>query len=146
MFFVEPMCVRLICNQQVVQKSPQLLVINMSSAPQYLTEVKAAIASSGLNVNPQQEGTTLYVPVPRVTHEHRELLAKNAKALCEKTKEKLRHIQNSFDRELKKAKQMHSASEDLIYNLHETILATTKTYVEKAHEIMEIKQHELLNK
>jgi len=84
------------------------------------------------------------VPVPRVTHEHREMLAKNAKALCEKTKDKLRHIQNSFDREVKKAKQTHS--EDLIHNLHETVLATTKTYVEKAHSIMEAKQQELLNK
>lgn len=106
--------------------------------------VKTAILTSGLNVNPQQEGTTFYVPVPRVTREHREMLVKNAKSLCEKTKERLRHIQNNYDRELKKGKQTHS--EDLIYNLHETVLATTKTYSEKAHEIMETKQQELLNK
>ena len=100
--------------------------------------------TSGLNVNPQQEGTMLYVPVPRVTREHREMLAKNAKALYDKTKERLRHIQNNFDRELKKAKVAHS--EDLIHNLHETVLATTKTYSEKAHDIMEAKQQELLEK
>jgi len=127
-----------------VQKSPQLLVINVSSTPQYVTHVKTAILTSGLNVNPQQEGTTLYVPVPRVTREHREMLAKNAKALCDKTKDKLRHVQNNFDRELKKAKQTHS--EDLIYKLHETVLTTTKTYTEKAHDIMETKQQELLSK
>jgi len=119
-------------------------VINVSAAPQYSVHVKTAICTSGLNVNPQQEGTTFYIPVPRVTHEHREMLAKNAKVLCEKAKERLRHIQNNFDRELKKAKQIHS--EDLIYNLHDIVLATTKTYVEKAHEIMENKQQELLNK
>jgi len=72
------------------------------------------------------------------------MLAKNAKALCDKTKDRLRHIQNRFDSELKKAKQTHSAN--LIHNLHEAVLATTKTYVEKAHEIMEAKQQELLNK
>jgi len=128
----------------VLQKSPQLLVINVSATPQYSTHVKTAISTSGLNVNPQQEGTTFYVAVPRITHEHREMLAKNAKALCDKTKEKLRHIQNNYDRELKKAKQ--TQSEDLIYKLHETVLATTKAYVEKVHSIMETKQQELLNK
>lgn len=86
----------------------------------------------------------MYVPVPRVTHEHREMLAKNAKALYDKTKEKIRHIQNNFDRELKRAKQSHS--EDLIYNMHDTVLATAKTYAQKAHDIMETKQQELLSK
>jgi len=118
-------------------------VINVSSTPQYVTQVKEAILSSGLNVNPQQEGTTFYVPVPRVTREHREMLAKNAKVMYNKTKDKLRHIQNSFDRELNKEKPNHP--QNLIYNLHETILATTKTYAEKAHVIMEAKQQELLN-
>ena len=127
-----------------MQKSPQLLVINTSSNPQYVTHIRTAISSSGLNVNPQQEGTTLYVPVPRVTHEHREMLAKNAKALCDKAKDRLRRIQNNYDRELKLAKQTHS--EDLIHNVHETVFATTKKYVEKANEIMEAKQQELLNK
>ena len=116
----------------------------MSSTPQYTTHIKTAIATSGLNVNPQQEGTTLYVPVPRVTHEHREMLAKNAKSLCDKTKDVLRRIQNKYDSELKNAKQMHSSN--LIHNLHEAILATTKTYMEKAHGIMEAKQQELLKK
>jgi len=116
----------------------------MSSSPQYTTHIKTAIATSGLNVNPQQEGTTLYVPVPRVTHEHRETLAKNAKSLCDKTKDRLRHIQNKYDADLKKAKENHSAN--LIHNLHEAILATAKTYMEKADDIMEAKQQELLNK
>lgn len=127
-----------------MQKSPQLLVINMASTPQYTTHIKTAISTSGLNVNPQQEGTTLYVPIPRVTHEHREILAKNAKALCDKTKDRLRNIQNKFDSELKKAKHMHS--ENLIHDLHEAVLATAKTYMEKATGILEAKQQELLNK
>lgn len=116
----------------------------MVSSPQYITHVKTAISSSGLNVNPQQEGTTLYVPVPRVTHEHREMLAKNAKVLCDKTKDKLRHIQNGFDTQIKRAKQAHS--QDLLHKLHDAVLSTTKSYMDKAHGVMEAKQRELLNK
>ncbi|KAK3726330.1 hypothetical protein RRG08_021061 [Elysia crispata] len=71
---------------QVVQKSPQLLTINMASSPQYITQVKQALADSGLNVNPQQDGTSLFIPLPKVTREHRENLVKNAKMLSEQSK------------------------------------------------------------
>jgi ribosome recycling factor len=128
---------------QVVQKSPHLVLINLAASPQYITHVKVAISNSGMNVNPQQDGTSLFVPVPRVTREHREMLAKNAKLLCDKAKDKLRNIQNNFDREVKRAKDKHS--EDLIFNVHETILATSKGFMEKADSVLLAKQNELLN-
>lgn len=127
---------------QVIQKNPQLMMINLAATPQYISCVKVAILESGINVNPQQEGTTLYIPVPKITREHREGLAKNAKNLCEKTKEKLRHIQNNFARDLKKTKDEHS--EDLVFSVHETVLVTTKKYMDEAEAIMNAKQSELL--
>ena len=115
----------------------------MAATPQYLVQVKAAIASSGLNVNVQQDGTTLFVPIPRITREHRESLAKNAKTLSDKAKERLRNIQNNFARDLKKRKD--DFSQDLIFSTNETILTTTRRYVEKVEEILQAKRHELLN-
>jgi len=132
-----------ICAHQVVQKNPQLVLINAAATPQYIAHIKTAIANSGLNINPQQDGTSLFLPIPRITREHREGLAKNAKALADKTKDKLRNIQNNYDRELKKAKEEHSA--DLVFNLHETILSTAKTYFQKVDELTLAKQRELLN-
>ena len=32
---------------------------------QYASAVKSAIEKSGMNLNPQQDGTTLFVPVPK---------------------------------------------------------------------------------
>jgi len=128
---------------QVVQKNPQLVLINAATTPQYIAHIKTAIANSGLNINPQQDGTSLFLPIPRITREHREGLAKNAKALADKTKDKLRNIQNNYDRELKKAKEEHSA--DLVFNLHETILSTAKTYFQKVDDLTLAKQRELLN-
>jgi len=125
---------------QVVQKSAQLMLINLSMTPQHILPVKQAIINAGLN--PQQDGTSLFVPIPKVTREHRETLAKSAKVFCEKTKEKLRNIQNNHARELKKAKDEHSA--DLIFNLHETLLGTTREYMDQAEVIFVNKQKELL--
>lgn len=50
---------------QIVRKNPKTIVINMSVFPQMIPEVLKAIAKSGMNLNPQQEGTTLYIPVPK---------------------------------------------------------------------------------
>ncbi|KAK7495775.1 hypothetical protein BaRGS_00012995 [Batillaria attramentaria] len=50
---------------QIVQKNPTLILVNMAAAPQYIVAVKDAIGQSGLNVNPQQDGTTIFIPVPK---------------------------------------------------------------------------------
>ena len=63
----------------------------------------------------------------RVTREHREGLAKNAKLLCDKTKEKLRDIQNRFIRDIKKSKDKHPS--DLVHDVQETVSACLVTSV-----------------
>lgn len=130
---------------QVIQKSPQLIIIDMTGLPQYIGPVKDAILNSGMNLNPQQDGTSLFVPVPAVTREYRENLSKNAKMLCDKTKVKLRNIQNQYTKELNSAKRKHEASTELIKNLEEHIHFQTKQFSEKAEQIMHQKQQELLN-
>lgn len=127
---------------QITQKNPQLVVVNLSSAPQYIKAVQEALQQSGMNLNPQQDGTTLFIPLPKVTKEHRENLAKNAKSLCNKTKDKLRDIQNNFLRDLKKHKEGHP--ENLIRGTETTILNTAKTYSESAETLTKEKQKELL--
>lgn len=51
---------------QIVRKNPKMVVINMSVFPQAIPAVLQSLAKSGMNLNPQQEGTTLYVPVPKL--------------------------------------------------------------------------------
>jgi len=50
---------------QVGRKNPQLAVLNLSSLPDACQAVLKAIQDSGMNLNPQQEGTTIYVPLPK---------------------------------------------------------------------------------
>lgn len=60
-------------------KNSQLVMINFANAPTAIQDAKLALQMSALNVNPQQEGIILYVPVPKMTRERREQLAKDAK-------------------------------------------------------------------
>lgn len=50
---------------QVGRKNPQLAVLNLASLPDAIQPVLKAIRDSGMNLNPQQEGTTIYVALPK---------------------------------------------------------------------------------
>ncbi|KAK9881999.1 hypothetical protein WA026_018850 [Henosepilachna vigintioctopunctata] len=126
---------------QISRKNPKLVVINMSTFPQAIPEVLKAIEKSGMNLNPQQDGTTLFIPIPKVTKEHRENLSKNAKQLFVKCKDSIREVQNRYSKGLKKKE---GASEDLSRNIEQQLKALTDQYVSEAEQILNSKQKELL--
>lgn len=145
---------------QISRKNPKTVVISMAVFPQAIPAAMKALTGSGMNLNPQQEGTTLYIPIPkwvsivlikrgltifcfRVTKEHRENLAKGAKAHFVKCKDKLKDIQNKYIKSLKKKS---SVSEDTIHQAQEQIIAITDSYVKEAERILTAKQNELLGK
>ena len=55
---------------QVSRKSPQVVLINAAAFPQALPGIMTAIRAAGMNLNPQQEGTTIIVPIPKWLHTH----------------------------------------------------------------------------
>jgi ribosome recycling factor len=50
---------------QIVRKNPKMIVVNMTSFPQAIPAALQSIGKSGMNVNPQQDGTTLFIPIPK---------------------------------------------------------------------------------
>jgi ribosome recycling factor len=127
---------------QVVQKSPQLLTINMAPSPQYITHVKAALEESGLNINPQQDGTSLFIPLPKVTKEHRENLSKGAKALSEKSKKHLRDIYSKYSKTIKNTKEGYAS--DIITAADDMVQDLMHEMVHKVEEMTKAKQQDLL--
>jgi len=93
---------------QIVQKTPQLIVINMAMTPQYIPAAKEALLNSGLNVNPQQDATSLFIQLPQVTKEHRAKLAKNAKTLTDNSKKTIRNIYSKYSKKIRNVKEGHS--------------------------------------
>ncbi|XP_022827003.1 ribosome-recycling factor, mitochondrial [Spodoptera litura] len=126
---------------QIVRKNPKTIVINFASFPQAIPNALKALQSSGLNLNPQQDGTTLYVPVPKVTKEHREALAKNAKALYIKCRDSVKDVQADF---IKKVKKQSSVSEDVAFNVSKQINAICEEYQNEAKHIYDVKHNELV--
>ncbi|XP_063850608.1 ribosome-recycling factor, mitochondrial-like isoform X2 [Scylla paramamosain] len=127
---------------QVSRKSPQVVIINAAAFPQALPGILAAIRDTGMNLNPQQEGTTVIVPVPKVTREHRENMAKAAKVMFNRCKDQLRDAQNLYIRKVKNKEGQFS--EDLLFNVQLRIRELAEEHMHEAESMMQAKQKELL--
>lgn len=126
---------------QIIRKNPKTIIINMASFPQMIPNTVQALAKSGMNLNPQQEGTAIHIPVPKVTKEHRVVLAKNAKILFTKCRDHIRDAQNEV---LRKVKHNQEISEDDNHIAQGQLTEIAAEYVEKAEKMLETKQKELL--
>lgn len=80
----------------------------------------------------------------RVTKEHRENLAKNAKSMFHKYKDSLRDIHNRHVRDVKKKDKLFSS--DLIFSVLQQIQALTEQYSADGEKTMLAKQNELLGR
>ncbi|XP_060869007.1 ribosome-recycling factor, mitochondrial [Metopolophium dirhodum] len=125
---------------QIVRKNPKTIILNMTSFPQAIPAVLESLKASGMNLNPQQDKTSIFIPIPKVTKEHRENLSKGAKALFVKTKDSIKELQN---KNIKVLKDNDALATDLVHTLQDQITALADKYVLEAQRIMEEKQSEL---
>ncbi|KOC62096.1 Ribosome-recycling factor, mitochondrial [Habropoda laboriosa] len=124
-----------------ISRKPNMLILNASSFPQIIPNILESLTKSEMNLNPQQEGTTLYIQLPKVTKEHREELARRAKQYFVKCKDIIGDIRNEHIRQLKK---QENAPTDLIFKAESYINALQKENVSKAEQLLKTKQKELL--
>ncbi|XP_051907641.1 ribosome-recycling factor, mitochondrial isoform X2 [Hippocampus zosterae] len=127
---------------QVSMKSPQLILVNMSSYPEATAAATRALRESSMNLNPEADGTIIKVPVPKVTREHRENLAKTAKQFSNKAKDSLRRVRSNAVAQVKKAKEGHS--EDTIRLVEKQIQQMADGIVADIDKQLAAKTKELL--
>lgn len=127
---------------QISKKGAQLIVLNMASFPDAIKAALKAIQESGMNISTQQDGTTVFCHLPKVTREHRETLSKNAKTLFTKAKEDLVAIERKYLKEIQKNKL--GISEDVVYNASLQVKMETENMVDQADTMTKAKQKELL--
>lgn len=127
---------------QVSLKSPQLILVNMSSFPESTAAAIKAIRESGMDLNPEADGPIIRVPVPKVTREHREKLTTVAKQLTNKAKESLRRVRVKAINQTKKAKS--TVSEDTIKLIEKQIQQMTDDTSAEMDKLLATKTKELL--
>ena len=99
-------------------KNANMFIIDLINSPEYVKPVLDAILKSNLNSNPQLDKTTIYLPIAKVTREHRENMTKSAKLKCEQALKKMREAETKA---LRKAKEAKHVSKDLIFNVSQWV-------------------------
>ncbi|KAJ8339045.1 hypothetical protein SKAU_G00358310 [Synaphobranchus kaupii] len=127
---------------QISMKSPQLIVVNMTGFPEATAAAAQALRDSSMRLNPEVEGTVIRVPVPMVTREHRENLAKLAKQFSNKAKESLRKVRSSAVTQLKKEKDR--VSEDTLRLIEKQVQQMTDSFTADIEKQLSTKTKELL--
>lgn len=129
---------------QISSKTPTTLAINMSSFPQAVDAAVKALQDSGMNLNPQVEGSVITLPIPKVTKDHREKLAKTAKSICDKAKVSLRNVRGSYFNKIKKSKG--DTSKDVIFQLEKQLQQVLENNSSKIDDMLAAKTKELVGK
>jgi ribosome recycling factor len=112
--------------------------------PSTLPMIEKAIRTSDLDLNPQNDGKLIRIPVPSLTEERRKVLVKAAHKHTEEGRVAIRNVRRDVNDHLKKVLKTHEVSEDDEKHAVAEIQKLTDGHIEKVGEILEKKEAEIM--
>jgi ribosome recycling factor len=109
-----------------------------------LPAIEKIIRSSGLGLNPANDGKILKVPIPPLTEERRKELVKHLHKILENHRTAVRNIRRDENEELKRLLKEKKISEDDERRGLEEIQKLTDQAMEKLESIGKSKEREIL--
>ena len=122
---------------------PSLLTVQPWD-PSLLPSIEKIIRSSGLGLNPVNDGKILKVPIPALTEERRKELVKHLHKVLENHRTAVRNIRRDGNEELKKLLKDKKISEDDEHRGLEEIQKLTDETMEKLESVGKGKEREIL--
>jgi ribosome recycling factor len=112
--------------------------------PSLIGAVEKAIRSAGLDLNPQNDGKLIRVPVPQLNEERRKNLVKAAHKHAEEGRVAIRNVRRDINDHLKKLLKDHKVSEDDEKHAMTEVQKLTDQHIEKINEILKKKEAEIM--
>ncbi len=109
-----------------------------------LRSVEKAIQKSDLGLTPVSDGKIVRINIPPLSEERRRELVKVVKRMEEECKVAMRNIRRDANEQLKVAKKEKSISEDEQFKYQEEVQKIMDKSIEKAEEIVKVKEKEIL--
>ena len=106
--------------------------------------VEKTINESNIGINPQIDGSLLRLPIPKLSEERRQELAKIASTQGELSKIAIRNNRRDFMEKIKKDEKDKSISQDESKKFHNDIQKITDEYIAKIDKLISSKQEEIL--
>lgn len=128
---------------QISMKGNNLIVINLSTMPEAIKPTLNALHNLGNIMDPQVEVNNIFVPVPRVTREHRENLVAAARKAASESKDKLKALFSSFSSKAKSNKS--GVSIDLVRDTIENLQFDVTKQSQHIDTLLKIRVDQLLN-
>jgi ribosome recycling factor len=122
---------------------PQLLTIRPYD-PGSLGDIERAILKSELGLTPSNDGKIIRLPIPRLTEERRQDLAKMVRQRVEEGKVALRNIRREVLDDLRDFEKEKLVSVDEFYSGKDDLQELTDNYTKQMDEISDRKQREIL--
>lgn len=108
-----------------------------------VTSVEKAIRESGLGLNPMADGMMIRVPIPQLTTERRNELAKMAHKYAEGAKISVRGVRRDGMEQIKGHEKKHEIGEDLAKDWSEAVQKLTDQFIKKVDEALVDKEKDI---
>jgi ribosome recycling factor len=108
-----------------------------------VTAVEKAIRDSGLGLNPAADGQLVRVPIPQLTTERRNELAKMAHKYAEGARIAVRGVRRDGMENVKTFEKKHEIGEDVAKDWHTEVQKLTDAYVKRVDDALVDKEKEI---
>jgi len=112
--------------------------------PALLPGIERAIRSSDLDLNPQNDGKIIRIPVPSLTEERRKNLVKVAHKHAEEGRIAVRNVRRDANEHLKKLLKEHDVSEDDEKHALAEVQKLTDQHIEEINAALKKKEAEIM--
>ena len=109
-----------------------------------IKSIENAIVESNLGINPQTDGQLIRLPIPKLSEERRNELAKLASQYGENAKIAIRNIRREVLDEFKKEEKDKKISQDEVKKNSSEVQNITDSYISKIDTIVSNKQAEII--
>ena len=109
-----------------------------------LGAIEKAIRSSDLDLNPQNDGKVIRIPVPSLTEERRKMLVKNAHKQAEEGRVAIRNVRRDVNDHLKKMMKDRQISEDDEKHAIAEVQKLTDHSIEQINELLKKKEADIM--
>jgi ribosome recycling factor len=112
--------------------------------PSTLPVIEKAIRQSDLDLNPQNDGKVIRIPIPSLTEERRKTLVKHAHKHAEEARVAIRNVRRDANDHLKKLLKDKEVSEDDEKHAVAEVQKLTDQHIEKINDVLKKKEAEIL--
>jgi len=108
-------------------------------------EIEKSIRKSDLGLNPSNDGKLIRIPIPPLTEERRQQLAKHVRKVTEHGHNEVRQIRRVGNEELKKLEKDKKISQDDEKRGLEQVQRLHDEYIKKLDDLAKAKEQEILH-